>query len=155
VIVLRSARVLDGYGTSFRYGHYVRVRRLPTAAAGIVGLGTVAAVASLAPGRALLQRLAPASGAGPDERTRARSRFDVTFVGHADGTTVVTRVAGGDPGYDETARMLGEAALSLASDEGADVAGVLTPAVALGQRYHDRLVDQGLRFAVVTDDERG
>jgi short subunit dehydrogenase-like uncharacterized protein len=153
VIVLRSARVLDGYGTTFRYGHYARVRRLASAAVGAAGLGTAAALASLPPTRAALRRLLPAPGHGPDEATRARSRFDVTFLGEADGTRVVTRVAGGDPGYDETATMLGEAALSLAEDDGPDVAGILTPAVALGQSYHDRLVDQGLTFEVLRTED--
>jgi short subunit dehydrogenase-like uncharacterized protein len=153
VIVLRSARVLDGYGTTFRYGHYVRGQRLASMAVGAAGLATAAAMASLPPSRAVLRRLLPAPGEGPSEATRARSRFDVTFLGQADGTRVMTRVAGGDPGYDETARMLGEAALSLAEDEGPDVAGVLTPAVALGQPYHDRLVVQGLTFELLRTED--
>ncbi len=148
-IVLRSARVLDGYGTSFRYGHYVRVGNLPMVAAGVAGVGTLAAMASLRPTRAVLERLLPASGEGPDEATRARSRFDVTFLGEGGGVRVTTRVAGGDPGYGETSRMLGEAALSLAQDDGPDVVGALTPAVALGAPYHDRLVAQGIRFEVL------
>jgi short subunit dehydrogenase-like uncharacterized protein len=45
--------------------------------------------------------------------------------------------------------MLGEAALSLAEDDGPDLAGALTPAVALGAPYHDRLVAQGIRFEVL------
>ena len=148
-IVLRSARVLDGYGRTFRYGHYARVRRLPTAIAGIGALGVVAGLASLAPTRALLRRALPDPGEGPDEATRARSRFDVTFLGRAGAATVMTRVSGGDPGYDETAKMLGEAALSLAVDDGPPTSGTLTPAVALGAPYHDRLVDQGIGFEVL------
>jgi short subunit dehydrogenase-like uncharacterized protein len=148
-IVLRSARVLDGYGTSFRYGHYARVGNLPTVAAGVAGVGTLAAMARLRPTRAVLERLLPASGEGPDEATRARSRFDVTFLGEGGGQRVTTRVAGGDPGYGETSRMLGEAALSLAEDDGPDVAGALTPAVGLGAPYHDRLVARGVRFEVL------
>jgi short subunit dehydrogenase-like uncharacterized protein len=148
-IVLRSARVLDGYGTSFRYGHYARVGNLPTVAAGVAGVGTLAAMASLRPTRAVLERVLPASGEGPDEATRARSRFDVTFLAEGGGEHVTTRVAGGDPGYGETSRMLGEAALSLAEDDGPDVAGALTPAVGLGAPYHDRLVALGIRFEVL------
>lgn len=149
-IVLRSARALPGYGTAFRYGHYARVRRLPTLVAGVGAVGVGAAMASFGPTRSLLERVLPKAGEGPDEETRARSRFDVTFLGRgADGSEVVTRVAGGDPGYDETARMLGEAALSLAFDDGPDDAGILTPAVGLGAPYHDRLLDVGLRFEVL------
>lgn len=150
VIVLRSARVLDGYGTAFRYGHFARIRRLPTVVAGVGALGVVAALASIGPTRSVLERLLPGSGEGPDEATRARSSFAVTFLGRGGDQTVTTRVSGGDPGYGETAKMLGEAALSLASDDGPDAAGVLTPAVGLGAPYLDRLIDQGLRFEVLS-----
>lgn len=151
IIVLRSARVLDGYGSAFRYGHYARVSRLPTVVAGVGAVGTAAAMASFAPTRKLLERVVPSSGEGPDEKTRAKSSFEVTFIGRGAGTEVTTRVAGGDPGYGETSRMLGEAILSLAEDEGPEVAGVLTPAVALGEPYHQRLVDLGIVFEVIED----
>ena len=148
-IVLRSARLLDGYGSAFRYGHFLRVRRLPTVVVGLGALGVAGALASVGPTRSLLERILPEPGEGPDERTRARSSFSVTFLGRGGDTTVTTRVSGGDPGYDETARMLGEAALSLALDDGPATAGVLTPAVGLGAPYLARLRDQGLRFEVV------
>lgn len=149
VIVLRSARVLEGYGSAFRYGHYARVGKLPTVIAGVGAVGTAAAMASFGPTRQLLERLVPSSGEGPDETTRAKSSFDVTFIGRGAATTVMTRVAGGDPGYGETSRMLGEAILSLADDNGPDVAGVLTPAVGLGESYHQRLVDVGITFEML------
>jgi short subunit dehydrogenase-like uncharacterized protein len=151
-IVLRSARELDGYGSAFRYGHYARVSRLPVAAAGMVGLGIGPALTRFGPTRAVLGRMLPDAGDGPDEATRARSRFDVTFLGRAGDQRVATRVSGGDPGYDETARMLGEAALTLVAGEGPEVAGVLTPAVGLGLPYLDRLTAAGLRFEVLDPD---
>jgi short subunit dehydrogenase-like uncharacterized protein len=149
LIVLRSARELPGYGERFRYGHFAEIGSLPAAAAAIAGVGGMAAMASLPPTRALLHRLLPDPGEGPSAERRARSRFRVTFVGVAGGQQVVTRVSGGDPGYDETAKMLGEAALSLAQDARPDVAGHLTPAVALGGHYQTRLEHQGLRFEVL------
>ena len=148
-MVLRSARALPGYGASFAYGHYALVRRLPTVAAGVTGAGLFAAAATLPPTRALLRRALPAAGEGPPESVRARSHFSVTFVGRGGGQRVVTRVSGGDPGYDETARMLGEAALSLAQDGRGDLAGALTPAQGLGDHYQRRLQHQGLRFEVL------
>ncbi|MFA9430641.1 trans-acting enoyl reductase family protein [Egicoccus sp. AB-alg2] len=148
-IVLRSARALPGYGASFAYGHYAAIRHLPVAAAGVVGAGLFATAAALPPTRVLLRRVLPAAGDGPSEAVRARSRFAVTFVGRGDGQQVVTRVSGGDPGYDETARMLGEAALSLAQDGRGELAGALTPAMALGHHYRTRLTHQGLRFEVL------
>jgi short subunit dehydrogenase-like uncharacterized protein len=149
VIVLRSARVLDGYGSAFRYGHYARVGNLPTVAAGVGAVGTAVAMASFAPSRKLLEWVVPSSGEGPDEKTRAKSSFEVTFIGRGAGKTVTTRVSGGDPGYGETSRMLGEAVLSLAEDDGPDTAGIVTPAVGLGEPYHQRLVELGIVFEVL------
>jgi short subunit dehydrogenase-like uncharacterized protein len=149
IVVLRSARELPGYGERFRYGHYAEVGTLPVAAAGIAAVGGMAAMAALPPTRSLLQRLLPDPGEGPSEERRARSRFRVTFVGGAGGQRVVTRVCGGDPGYDETAKMLGEAALSLAQDARGDVAGHGTPAIALGEHYQARLAHQGIGFEVL------
>ncbi|MFU8841704.1 MAG: saccharopine dehydrogenase family protein [Nitriliruptoraceae bacterium] len=150
-IVLRSARELEGYGSAFRYGHYAHVRRLPIAAAGVATVGVAAAMASMRPTRAVLERLLPDAGTGPDEATRARSSFSVTFLGHGADASVRTRVAGGDPGYDETARMLGEAALLLAGGEAPGRAGVVTPAIALGWPYLERLREQGITFEVLAD----
>ena len=57
------------------------------------------------------------SGEGPAPERRGRSWFRVRFVGEGGGRRVVTEVAGGDPGYGETAKMLAESALSLAADD--------------------------------------
>jgi short subunit dehydrogenase-like uncharacterized protein len=148
-VVLRSARQLDGYGERFRYGHFAEVGSLPAVAAGVAAVGGMAALASLPPTRALLRRVLPGPGEGPSEERRARSRFRVTFFGEAANQRVMTRVSGGDPGYDETAKMLGEAALSLAQDGRGDAVGHCTPAVALGEHYQARLEHQGLSFEVL------
>ncbi len=145
VIVLRSARELDGYGSSFRYGHFARVARLPSVIGGVAGVGVLAGLASFGPTRSLLSRMLPDPGSGPSAERRARSFFEVTFLGEGGGQRAATRVSGGDPGYDETAKMLGEAALTLAQ-HGAQASGAVTPAIGLGAPYRARLSDQGLRF---------
>jgi short subunit dehydrogenase-like uncharacterized protein len=155
LIVLRSARVLPGYGRLFVYGHFAHVRRTSTLVAGGVALGTAALAARTRPGRAALERLLPSPGEGPDAATRAAGRFTVLLVGTAHGereeddVRIVARVRGGDPGYGETSRMLAEAALTLASDERPDVVGVVTPAVGLGLPYQRRLEASGIRFEIV------
>jgi short subunit dehydrogenase-like uncharacterized protein len=155
LIVLRSARVLPGYGRLFVYGHFAHVRRTTTLVAGGVALGTAAVAARTRPGRALLERLLPSPGEGPDAATRAAGRFTVLLLGTAyredaeEDVSVVARVRGGDPGYGETSRMLTEAALTLASEERPDVVGVVTPAVGLGLPYQRRLEASGMRFELV------
>ena len=54
------------------------------------------------------------------------------FVGEGGGRRVVTEVAGGDPGYGETAKMLAESALCLAADNLPETAGQVTTAQAMG-----------------------
>jgi short subunit dehydrogenase-like uncharacterized protein len=149
-IVLRSAAALDGYGSKFRYGHFARVRTLPMVAGGLAGAATFGALASLPPTRALLEKVLPSSGDGPSAERRARSTFAATFHGVGGGKQVVTRVSGGDPGYDETAKMLGEAVLTLAQDGPTGHVGAVTPQQGLGDRYRGRLGHQGLRFEVVS-----
>jgi len=155
LIVLRSARVLPGYGRLFVYGHFAHVRRTSTLVAGGIALGTAALAARTRPGRAVLERLLPSPGEGPDAATRAAGGFTVLLVGTAHGereeddVRIVARVRGGDPGYGETSRMLAEAALTLASDERPDVVGVVTPAIGLGSPYQRRLEASGIRFEIV------
>ena len=98
----------------------------------------------VAEGKLLLGRVK--QGEGPDEARRAKSWFTVDFVGEGDGRTVHTRVSGGDPGYDETAKMLAESALCLAFDDNPPTAGCVTTAQAMGERLLDRLVAAGIRF---------
>jgi len=52
----------------------------------------------------------------------------------------------GDPGYQSTARMLGESALCLAYDSLTSTGGVQTPSVAMDGKLRDRLVRAGLIF---------
>ncbi|MCK9250061.1 MAG: saccharopine dehydrogenase NADP-binding domain-containing protein [Solirubrobacteraceae bacterium] len=148
-IVRRSARALPRYGPDFRYGHHMVARRITTVAALAAGVPLVVALAQLPPTRALLLRLKSA-GDGPSEERRARSWFTVTFVGEGGGKRVVTRVSGGDPGYTETAKMLGETGLALALDDDAPkVAGQVTTAQALGDQLLRRLQRAGMSFEVV------
>lgn len=138
-IVLRSARALDAYGPDFAYGHYAQFERLATAVGSAVGLGTLVAAAQLPPVARRLEGLQK-SGDGPSERRRERSWFRVRFVAEtAGGETLVTEAAGGDPGYTETSRMLGESTLALAFDDLPDVAGQVTTAVAMGDALLARL----------------
>jgi short subunit dehydrogenase-like uncharacterized protein len=149
-IVRRSARAVARYGPDFRYSHYASLGSPFAAAGAMAGIGAVAGIAQLPPARRiLLERVKP--GNGPSAERRARSWFTVTFVGGtANGIQrVVTRVSGGDPGYDETAKMLGESALCLAFDDLASTAGQLTSVAAMGDRLLARLSAAGLRFEVI------
>ena len=137
-IVRRSARALDAYGPDFAYGQYALFKRLPVAVGTTAGLGALLAASQVPPLRNALLRLRQ-PGDGPSPQQRAKSWYRIRFVGEADGTTVTTQVSGGDPGYDETARILGESALCLAGDDLVERAGQLTTAVAMGEQLLRRL----------------
>ena len=151
-VVVHSAALLDSYGPEFRYSHYAAVKRLPMVAGGIAGVGLLVLAAQIPPARnALLNRIK--AGDGPTEERRAKSWFKVRFVGSGGGKRVITEVAGGDPGYGETAKMLGECALSLALDDLPETSGQVTTAAAMGPALRKRLVDAGMTFRVIATEE--
>ncbi len=151
-IVARSARALPRYGPDFTYRHHVEVDHLASAVGLAVGLPVLVGLAQLGPTRRLLLgRLA--QGEGPSAEQREASWFRVTFEGRAGGRSVRTRVSGGDPGYTETAKMLGETALCLALDDLAATSGQVTTAQACGNELIDRLQSAGIEFRVLAADD--
>ena len=147
-IVQRSAVALDRYGPDFSYGHYVAIKRLPAAVGLVGGVAGLMAAAQLPPTRKLLLGAIDA-GDGPSAEQRAKSWFNVRFVGEGGGERVVTEVAGGDPGYTETAKMLAESALCLAFDDLPSTAGQVTTAQAMGDALTKRLQAASITFSVV------
>ncbi|AVZ76475.1 saccharopine dehydrogenase [Streptomyces lunaelactis] len=146
-IVARSAAALPRYGPDFRYREYAAVKSLPMALGGTAAVGAGFALAQLpAARRWLMDRVK--QGEGPSPERRARSWFSVRFVGEGGGRRVFTEVSGGDPGYDETAKMLGESALCLALDPLPKTSGQVTTAVAMGDALLERLRAAGISFRV-------
>jgi short subunit dehydrogenase-like uncharacterized protein len=146
-VVVRSAELLPEYGPDFRYGHYLGLKHGLQVAGVVAGVGTVFALAQLAPARALLRKIKD-PGEGPDAETRAKSYFRVLFVARAAGHEVRCEVRGGDPGYGETSKMLAESALCLAFDRARlpQHYGVVPSAAALGNPLIERLQAAGIDF---------
>jgi short subunit dehydrogenase-like uncharacterized protein len=144
-VVARSGAALPAYGPRFKYSHFAGTKTLRYAAGGAIGASAIAVAAQVPPLKNfLLGRIK--QGDGPDPARRAKSWFTVDFIGEGDGRTVHTKVSGGDPGYDETAKMLAEAALSLAFDDNPETAGCVTTAQAMGDNLMARLVAAGIKF---------
>ncbi|MCB9683286.1 MAG: saccharopine dehydrogenase NADP-binding domain-containing protein [Alphaproteobacteria bacterium] len=156
--VVRRSHALRGlpWGPDFVYEETMAtgggVRGRARALGITAGLGALLAVGSSATGRRLLERtVLPAPGDGPDEATREGGFFRHLVLAEGPDHRLVGRVVGTkDPGYGETAKMLGETAIALAADADRlpDVAGVLTPSVALGDVLLDRLRAAGMTWAV-------
>ncbi|MDQ6934634.1 MAG: saccharopine dehydrogenase NADP-binding domain-containing protein [Actinomycetota bacterium] len=147
LVVARSGAALVSYGPDFRYSHYAGLKTLRYTVGGALGATGMVLAAQVPPARKFLMGKVKAGG-GPSEARRAKSWFSVDFIGQAGEREVHTRVAGGDPGYTETAKMLAESALCLAYDDNPSTAGQVTTAVAMGEQLLARLRAAGLTFEV-------
>lgn len=148
------------YGKNFRYREVMNAGKsaaAPLVAAGMAGgiVATMAAGAVLsraAVGRKLLDRIVPKPGTGPSEQARTSGWFTMkTYARTSSGAKYVATFSGaGDPGYQATAVMLGQAGLCLAFDsaEQPELAGILTPASAMGDPLTTRLRAAGMTIEV-------
>ena len=158
--VVRRSNALLGYayGKRFRYSEVMSVGNsalAPVLAAGITGglvVGSVLGVAlsRVGIGRRVLDRILPKPGTGPSEEARDKGFFTMrTFTRTSSGAKYrATFAAQGDPGYKATAVLLGECGLALAFDETSERAGILTPAVAIGDTLPERYRKAGMTVRV-------
>ena len=147
-IVLNSARRIDRFGPDFSYSHNLDAKNFIGTASMVVGIGFIAGLAQVGPVRRWMSNRVP-PGTGPSEEKRAASWFKVRFFGEGGGVKVVTEVAGGDPGYGETAKMISESALCLAFDDLPTTSGQQTTASAMGSALRSRLEAKGITFTVI------
>lgn len=155
--IVHRSNALSGwpYGRELTYREVVDTGRGPrgavTAAGIVIGAGALMRGMSIPPIRSLLDRVLPKPGEGPDDRQRSRGAFRVEVRAETTSGALYSTAVGAelDPGYDGTAVMLGESALSLACDSGLGPPGVDTPMVALAATLPQRLRDQG--FTVFTE----
>lgn len=154
-VVRRSNALSDyAYGKRFRYREVMNVGSSflsPVIAGGVAaGMGALVAGLLFPPTRWVLDRVLPAPGQGPSEKSQRNGYFTIDLYGNTtSGARYTSRVAAkGDPGYAATAVMLGESALALALQRGdlPDRAGVLTPAVAMGDVLAGRLRAAGFEI---------
>jgi len=149
--VVRRSHALAGlpYGQDFRYDESQLCSSRTKALLSAGGLGAVMAGTFFSPTRALLKKLLPDPGEGPDEATRNNGFFE--FWAHGtDGTHhLKVKVSGQrDPGYGATSRMLAQAGLSLSRDALSVEGGIWTPASAMGDALLRRLPDVDIHFRV-------
>lgn len=157
--VVRRSHSLLGYpwGEHFRYDEAMLTGDGPRgfARASMVsgGTGLMMKAAEFTPTRNLLGRLAPSPGEGPSRETIQKGFFEIElFAAHPEDPekNLIAVVTGDrDPGYGATSKMLAESAVCLAKDDLDTPAGLLTPAVAMGQSLIDRLSERaGMTFSL-------
>ncbi|RZO54195.1 MAG: saccharopine dehydrogenase [Sandaracinaceae bacterium] len=156
--VVRRSHALRGYpwGKGFRYSERMTfgsgAKGSVAAAAVAGGMAAFLGAASVEVGRKVLSRLLP-PGEGPDAKAREEGFFKIRFVAIADTDAGEVELRGlvvgqNDPGYGETSKMLGEAAVCLAKDPLDSEPGVTTPSVAMGPHLIERLRAAGMTFEV-------
>ncbi len=159
--IVRRTQSLTGhpYGRDFRYSEAMSTGKgsagFLRATAITTGLGAFLAAIQVAPVRKLIaERWLPQPGQGPSREERENGFFVIRMLADgetSDGSTIKMRgkIEGGkDPGYGETAKMMGESALCLALDEGVrdGPGGSWTPASAMGAPLLERLRAAGMGF---------
>ena len=146
------------YGTQFIYDETMLTGKGLIAGAvavgASVGLAGFVAAAVIPPTRRILQKIVPQAGEGPTPKQQEQGFYDIRLIGLTNnGQRLTAKVTGDrDPGYGSTAKMLGEAAVCLATDisKNDKTGGFWTPSTALGQRLIDRLqAKAGLTFSIV------
>ncbi len=160
-IVRRSNHLLGNpWGKDFKYSETMRIPGGVTGRIGAhafsTGFGLFQILAAIGPTRRVLETaVLPKPGEGPSEEKRESGYFKTKLLGFipAQGSEPQIKVEGvvvgqKDPGYGETAKMLGESALCLALDEQTSGGGILTPASAMGMTLVHRLRNAGMTFMV-------
>lgn len=163
IVRLTNALLDYRYGEQFRYSEVIATGRgrkgLFRSLTMAVGMGAMIPVMAIGPTRRLLQRyVLPKPGEGPGREQRENGFFRVLHVGERAGERLVGRVVGqNDPGYGETSRMIGEAAVCLAKGEAEQQGsgGVGTPAAVMGDALLERLRAIGMTFSVEAWPEDG
>lgn len=150
--IVRRSNTLSEYA----YGDKLRYREAITTGTGLNGrikanaLFAITALGFAAVMNKHMARFLPKPGEGPKKLDEGG--FSITHYGLSESgalhTSTVT--AQGDPGYRVTSMMLGEAAVTLATEPAGlpNVSGgILTPATALGAPYRDALHAHGMKFS--------
>ena len=146
-IVRRSSSLRDA---RFLYRECWATGRGPVGRVKAYALAGITAALFAVAQKPFFQRFIPQPGEGPSEKQRAKGHFRFTHhgTGESGREYSCTVAAQGDPGYDVTAMMLSEAAVTLLENTALpDTAGILTPSTGLGSAYLERLRAGGMTFA--------
>lgn len=150
-VVRRTSALL---GRAFHYDEALETGDGPIGLARAIAVSSALATlygAALVPAsRALLESLLPAFDDPDDGRRGGAFRIEIRADGAAGAVARAVIEGERDPGYEETAVMLGESALCLAGDELSSPGGVTTPAVAMGSALARRLRGAGMRLSIQT-----
>mmetsp|Transcript_28809 Transcript_28809/g.37851 ORF Transcript_28809/g.37851 Transcript_28809/m.37851 type:complete len:437 (+) Transcript_28809:148-1458(+) len=165
-VVRRSNALLENmYGSNFHYKEVMAAQKGLVIGFFVnlfssIGLGIGAAFLFFPWTRALIKRCVPRPGTGPSHISRESGNFEFMLVGKLSKSSkdiqsreirAIVKSDVGDPGYKETSKMLAESALCLALDleKCTNLAGILTPASAMGMALVNRLRNADMVLKVI------
>lgn len=173
-VVRRSNELLDNaYGPNFTYCEKQAAKSFFNAGYTFIFMFLFALLIRFALIRNLVRRWIPQPEQKPTTQERNEGNFSLRIISEVDyqnpgaapkkageietKTVAPQKVQGlvkgfGDPGYQETAKIISESAICLASlPENEVKGGVLTPASSMGNKLIDRLINAGMVFEVVDE----
>jgi short subunit dehydrogenase-like uncharacterized protein len=147
-IVKRSAhRLSDDYGVAVSYGQFFLRSSFGKVVKTVLPIVSAMFLVRFKSFRQkMFDKFKP--GTGPSEARRAESKFEVICIGKSSTAEAMTIFSGGDPGYNETAKMFSQSAftlLDLMKSKNIKY-GVLTPVEAFGMDLVERLRKEGIRI---------
>ncbi len=153
--IVRRSHALEGfpYGENFSYDEAIKGGDGEEGKKKAQKIAFQAAALAARPGtpeKAIMDERMPKPGEGPDQAAREAGYFNChLYLSLSDGKLAKGIVTGDmDPGYGSTSKMLAESAVCLAKDDLPEMAGILTPATAMGAPLVDRLIaNAGLTFS--------
>lgn len=159
-LVNRSNALTDyRYGRTFVFSERMIVPNALAALVVSVAMSFFQILVAIPFTRALVKKIVPAPGQGPDLETRENGFFTARLWGSAvhpaTGKEVLVQATvqayHGDPGYKQTAKMISETAVCLAQDQASlpPLYGILTPSTAMGKVLRERLHARGIEFKIV------
>jgi len=153
--VVNRSNALMGlpYGDQFRYDEAQLCKQRRQAVLLSMGSGAGMIAAALKPTRALLRKVLPKPGEGPNAELREKGFFEFYAQAHHpedSAASVRIKVSGRrDPGYGATSRMLAQSGLCLAEDDLLVGGGIWTPASALAEPLLKRLATVDVEFSEI------
>eukprot|EP00743_Colponemidia_sp_Colp-15_P003523 GILK01003801.1.p1 GENE.GILK01003801.1~~GILK01003801.1.p1 ORF type:complete len:424 (+),score=78.99 GILK01003801.1:109-1380(+) len=153
-LVANQTEATDKYSTNFYYKEVMAVPTMIHAAIITFVMAMAVFFVQFAPVRSIAKKFLPPPGTGPSADKRAKSFFryelvaDVVDPEPGKPAKVFGQISGGDPGYDESAKLIAEAALGLIHDRTKmrTQGGVVTPAFAFGKVLIERLKAAGIKI---------
>lgn len=114
----------------------------------------IGTIFSITPLRFILRRFMPQTGQGPSEESLKDANITIYAkgVGYKGNEVGVCLYFPNDPGYVDTARIVGESALCFVKDQNSSInvgGGMWTPASCFGQILLDRICKTGSEFEYI------